>query len=151
MCIQTQSLGTALLPSFASSTGFNVTLMQLISAYQKNPGTSTYEAVQQFLLSQKLLNQTTLDSFNNDKTTFTTINTHIFDYENNLLWSTSAITQQDRIVLLITASDYSSQSTQGSVYQKFQDGSVFSLSWVSGSGIFSQGGALKFCYSISSN
>ena len=53
MCIETQSLGTALLPLFASDVGYNVQLLQLLSAYQKKPGTETYQAVQKFLVEQR--------------------------------------------------------------------------------------------------
>jgi hypothetical protein len=141
MCIETQSLGTALLPKFASDVGYDVELLQLISAYQKNPGTETYQAVQKFLLKQKNEKQKIQNTFNNTK--FNKINMHILDYEDNLLWSTSTLVNQDKIVLLYQASEYSSQATQGSSYKKFEDSSEFSLSWVSGSPIFFKGGALK--------
>jgi hypothetical protein len=142
MCIETQSLGTALLPLFASDVGYDVKLLQLISAYQKNPGTETYQTVQKFLLKQKKEKQAIQNTFN-DKTKFNIINMHILDYEDNLLWSTSPLVDQDKIILLYQASEYSSQATQGSSYKKFEDGSEFSLSWVSGAPIFFKGGALK--------
>ena len=126
MCIETQSLGTALLPKFASDVGYDVQLLQLISAYQKNPGTETYQAVQKFLMDQRNKNQKIVFTFANDKK-FTKLNLHILDYESNLLWSTSPLKQQDKIVLLYQASEYSSQATQGSSYKKFEDGSEFSL------------------------
>ena len=142
MCIETQSLGTALLPLFASDVGYNVQLLQLLSAYQKKPGTETYQAVQKFLVEQRKQKQAIMDTFNNDKK-FNNINMHILDYEDNLLWSTSSLKNQDKIVLLYQASEYSSQATQGSSYKRFEDGSEFSLSWVSGAPLFLKGGALK--------
>jgi len=114
------------LPKFASDVGYDVQLLQLISAYQKNPGTETYQAVQKFLMDQRNKNQKIVFTFANDKK-FTKLNLHILDYESNLLWSTSPLKQQDKIVLLYQASEYSSQATQGSSYKKFEDGSEFSL------------------------
>jgi hypothetical protein len=142
MCIETQSLSTALLPKFASDIGYDVQLLQLLSAYQKNPGTETYQAVQIFLIKQKNEKQKIQNTFN-DKSKFNTIDIHILDYEDNLLWSTSALEQQDKIVLLYQASEYSSQATQGSSYIKFENGLEFFLAWVSGAPIFFKGGALK--------
>jgi alpha-mannosidase len=143
MCIKTQSLGTALLPKFAFDAGYDVTLLQLISAYQKDPGTETYNSVQKFLVEKKKENQSIMNTFNNDKTTFTTIDIHIIDYESNLLWSTSPLKVQGKIVLLYEASEYSSQATQGSAYKKFEDGSEYALSLVSGAPLFIKGGALR--------
>ena len=102
-------------------------------------------------LQINLEKQSTLDTFNNDKVKFTVIHLHIADYEDNLLWSTSPLKQQDQIVLLLEGSMYTEQSTQGSVYKKFEEGSEFSLSWNSGAPLFLKGGALKFMVSISSS
>jgi len=130
------------LPKFASDVGYDVQLLQLISAYQKNPGTETYQAVQKFLVEQQKEKQAIQNTFNDDKK-FNTIDMHILDYEDNLLWSTAPLVEQDKIVLLYQASEYSSQATQGSSYKKFEDGREFSLAWVSGAPIFFKGGALK--------
>ena len=140
MCIETQNLGTALLPKFAFDIGYNVTLLELISAYQKNPGTETYQAVQQFLLKNRREKQDIMNTFSSGNR----LDVNILDYEDNLLWSTAKLEIQDKIVLLYQASEYSSQSSQGSSYKKFEDGSEFYLSWVSGGPIFAKGGALKF-------
>lgn len=140
---ETQSLATSLLPKFASDIGYDVELLKLISNYQNDPGTQTYQTVQKYLVKVRDQDQKILDSFNNNKT-FTRIDMNILDYEDNLLWSTAPLNKQDRIILLYQASEYSSQATQGSSYQKFEDGSEFTLAWVSGGPLFSKGGALKF-------
>ena len=142
MCIETQSLATALLPKFASDIGYNVQLFQLISAYQKNPGTETYQAVQQFLLKQRKEKQTILNTFYDGKQ-FNRIDLNIIDYEDNLLWSTALLKNQDKIVLLYQASEYSPQATQGSAFKQFETGEKYSLSWVSGPPTFFKGGALR--------
>jgi hypothetical protein len=149
MCIEKQSLGTALLPLFASDVGYDVQLLQLLSAYQKNPGTETYNAVQDFLLEKRKQKQTIMNTFNND-IKFAALNLHILDYEANLLWSTSPLKQQDKIVLLYQASEYTNQATQGSSYKKFEDASEFSLAWVSGSPLFLKGGAFIIGGSVGS-
>ena len=151
MCIQTISLGTTLLPKFSFDLSYDVKLLQLISAYQKTPGTETYDSVQNYLVQINIEKQSTLDTFNNDKVKFTVIRVHIADYEDNLLWSTSSLKQQDQIVLLLEGSMYTEQSTQGSVYKKFEEGQEFSLSWNSGAPLFLKGGALKFLVSIGSS
>jgi hypothetical protein len=143
MCIETQNLATALLPKFAQDVGYDVQLLQLISAYQKKPGTETYQAVQEFLLKKRNELQIVMNSFIPIET-IRRINLNILDYEDNLLWSTARLNEQDKIVLLYQASEYSPQSTQGSSYKKFEEGSEYSLSWVSGGPIFAKGGALKF-------
>ena len=140
MCIETMNLATSLLPKFAFDIGFDSSLLQLISVYQKNPGTETYQAVQQFLLKKREEQQKVMNTFSSGSR----INLNILDYEDNLLWSTAKLEIQDKIVLLYQSSEYSSQSTQGSAYKKFEDGSEFNLSWVSGGPIFAKGGALKF-------
>jgi hypothetical protein len=140
MCIETQNLGTALLPKFAQDVGYNVELLQLISAYQKNPGTETYQAVQEFLVKKRREQQNVLNTFSSKYILFL----NILDYEDNLLWSTASLEVHDKIVLLYQASEYSPQSTQGSSYKKFEDGKELYLSWVSGAPIFAKGGALKF-------
>jgi hypothetical protein len=142
MCIETQSLATALLPKFASDIGYNVQLLQLISAYQKNPGTETYQAVQKFLVKQRKEKQTILDTFYDGKQ-FNRIDLNIIDYEDNLLWSTAPLKNQDKIVLLYQASEYSPQATQGSAFKQFETGEKYTLSWVSGSSLFPKGGALR--------
>ena len=147
MCIETQSLATALLPKFASDVGYDVLLMQLLNAYQKNPGTETYKRVQDFLLDQRLKKQLILNTFNTDKV-FNRLDLNILDYEDNLLWSTAPLDNQDKIVLLFQASEYSRQATQGSVYKKFEAGSQYSLSFVSGAPLFPNGGALKIGFCI---
>ena len=150
MCIETQSLATALLPKFASDVGYDVFLMQLLSAYQKNPGTETYKRVQDYLLDQRLKKQLTLNLFNEDKV-FKRIDLNILDYEDNLLWSTAPLENQDKIVLLYQASEYSSEATHGSAYKKFEDGSQYSLAWVSGSPLFLKGGALRIGTTLSNS
>ena len=150
MCIENISLGTALLPSFSFKLAYNVTLLQLLSAYQKNPGTETYEDVQKYLVEINIEKQDILNTFNNDKVKFTTIYLHIGDYEDNLLWSTAPLYQQDKIVLLTQSVIYTDQSTNGAVYKKFEDGSEFSLSVHSGAPLFLKGGALRFLVSIGS-
>ena len=147
MCIETMDLATALLPKFAFEIGFDSYLLQLIRAYQKNPGTETYQAVQQFLLKKREEQQQVMNTFSKNKR----VNLNILDYEDHLLWSTARLEIQDKIVLLYQASKYSSQSTQGSSYKKFEDGSEFQLSWVSGGPIFAKGGALKFGVNNSSS
>ena len=143
MCIETMSLGTALSPKFAFDVGYDVKLLQLISEYQKNPGTETYKAVQKYLKRKRREQQALQNTFNTTKS-FNKIDLHIVDYEGNLLWSTSPLVEQDKIVLLYQASDYSNQATQGSAYKKFEDGTEFSLAWVSGGPLFLKGGALLF-------
>ena len=143
MCIETMSLGTALSPKFAFDIGYDVKLLQLISEYQKNPGTETYKAVKKYLRRKKWEQQALQNTFNTTKS-FNKIDLHIVDYEGNLLWSTSPLWEQDKIVLLYQASDYSNQATQGSAYKKFEDGKEYSLSWVSGGPLFFKGGALLF-------
>ena len=145
MCIETISLRTAFLPKFAFDVGYDVKLLQLISEYQKNPGTDTYKVVKKYLRRKKWEQQALQNSFNTTKSlkTFNRIQLHIVDYEGNLLWSTSPLVEQDKIVLLYEASEYSNQATQGSAYKKFEDGTEYSLSWVSGSPLFFNGGALK--------
>jgi hypothetical protein len=150
MCIQTISLGTALLPKFSFDLSYDVKLLQLISAYQKTPGTETYDSVQNYLVQINIEKQSTLDTFNNDKVKFTVIRLHIADYEDNLLWSTAPLYQQDKIVLLTQSVIYTDQSTNGAVYKKFEDGSEFSLSVHSGAPLFLKGGALRFLVSIGS-
>ena len=150
MCIETQNLATALLPKFAQDVGYDVQLLQLISAYQKKPGTETYQAVQEFLLKKRNELQIVMNSFIPIET-IRRINLNILDYEDNLLWSTARLNEQDKIVLLYQASEYSPQSTQGSSYKKFEEGSEYSLSWVSGGPIFPKGGALKFGSSLRLN
>ena len=140
MCIETMNLGTSLLPKFAFDVGYSVTLLQLISAYQKNPGTETYQSVQKFLLKHRNEQQKVTNTFSENQR----LDLNILDYEDNLLWSTARLEIQDKIVLLYQASEYFSQSTQGSSYKKFEDGSEFTLAWVSGAPIFAKGGALKF-------
>ena len=142
MCTETQSLATALLPKFASDVGYDVLLMQLISDYQKNPGTETYKKVQDYLVKQRFGKQYINNTFNNDKV-FSRIDLNILDYEDNLLWSTAPLENQDKIVLLYQASDYSPQATQGSVFKQFETGEKYSLSWVSGSLLFPKGGSLR--------
>jgi hypothetical protein len=152
MCIETMSLRTALLPKFAYDVGYDVKLLQLISDYQKNPGTDTYKAVKKFLRRKKWEQQALQNTFNTksfNTKSFNRIQLHIVDYEGNLLWSTSPLLEQDKIVLLYQASEYSNQATQGSAYKKFEDGSEYSLSWVSGSPLFFNGGALKTGTTIS--
>ena len=134
------NLGTSLLPKFAFDIGYDSTLLQLISAYQKNPGNKTYQAVQNFLLKQRTKQQKIMDTFSKKQR----LDLNILDYEDNLLWSTATLPFQDKIVLLYQSSEYSSQSTEGSSYKKFEDGLEMSLSWNSGSPIFAKGGALKF-------
>ena len=123
MCIETMSLGTALSPKFAFDVGYDVKLLQLISEYQKNPGTETYKAVQKYLKRKRREQQALQNTFNTTKS-FNKIDLHIVDYEGNLLWSTSPLVEQDKIVLLYQASDYSNQATQGSAYKKFEDGTI---------------------------
>jgi hypothetical protein len=140
MCIETQSLATALLPKFASDIGYDVLLMQLISAYQKNPGTETYKKVQDYLVEQRLQKQMILNSFN---AKVYRVEINIIDYEDNLLWSTAPLENQDKIVLLYEASDYSPQATQGSAFKQFENGEKGFLSWVSGAPLFPKGGSLR--------
>ena len=45
--------------------------------------------------------------------------------------------------MLYEASEYSNQATQGSAYKKFEDGTEYSLAWVSGGPLFLKGGALR--------
>jgi hypothetical protein len=140
MCIETQSLATALFPKFASDVGYDVLLMQLISAYQKNPGTETYKKVQDYLVEQRLQKQLILNSFN---AKVSRVDLNIIDYEDNLLWSTAPLENQDKIVLLFQASDYYPQATQFSVFKQFESGEKGFLSCVSGSPLFPKGGALR--------
>lgn len=116
-----------------------IQLLQLISAYQKNPGTETYQAVQKFFTKTKN------KRFRIHLTIQNIIQLICIFYITKiiLLWSTSPLVIQDKIVLLYQASEYSSQATQGSSYKKLEDESEFSLSWVSGTPIFFKGGALK--------
>ena len=142
MCIETQSLATALLPSFAQDVGYNVQLFQLISGYQKNPGTETYQAVQKFLLKKRNEQQKIMNTFYEGKP-FNRIDLNILDYEDNLLWSTARLSNQDKIILLYQASEYSPQATQGSGFKQFETGEKYTLSFVSGAPLFPNGGALR--------
>lgn len=145
MCIETQSLATALLPKFASDVGYDVQLLKLLSDYQKNSNKQTYQAVDNYLLKKRTEQQKIMNTFSTKKR----LDLNILDYEYKMLWSTAALPKQDDIVLLYQSSEYLPESTNGSSYKQFEDGSEFNLAWVSGGPLFSNGGALKFGSTLS--
>ena len=125
MCVETTSLSTSLLPTFAIQTAGDFELLKLIFAYQKNPNLEKYNKVLNYLIVINDSAQIKVDQITNETNLMIT---SIVDYEGQLLWCTGPKVLHQEVKLLYAELDSNYNIPYASVYKEFESGHKYSLS-----------------------
>jgi hypothetical protein len=143
MCILVANVASGLVPKYTIEIASNVDLLTAIVAYQKNPGTETYNAVQTVLQSITNEYNKVLLSLNGSLAVLT-----IFDSDTKMLWFTG-----DKSIEKYVASVYSDNSYNvtgkalGTVFKQFEDGFTLQGGWAGGFPLYA-GGRPSFTFAL---
>ena len=144
-CLLNSNAASGLIPKLAIDLAGNVPLLTAMVAYQKNPGTDTYNAVQTVL-------QSITDDYN--KTLYTLNGTvtalAILDSDSKLLWFTGTPILEKYISSLYADQTYNEPGKAvGTVFKQFEDGFTLQGGWAGGFPLYA-GGRPSFTFATCS-
>ena len=143
MCILESNIASGLVPKYTIELAGNIPLLTAMVAYQKNPGTETYNAVTTVL-------QSITDEYN--KVLFTlngsTTVLSIFDSNVKMLWFTGNKSLEKYIASVYTDKSYNiSGDAVGTVFKQFEDGFKLQGGWAGGFPLF-EGGRPSLTFAV---
>jgi hypothetical protein len=128
MSILEANVASGAFPQYSMKLAADIELLTAMVAYQKNPGTETYNKVQKVLFSIQ-------DQFNSIlcKLNGTYCFLSILDSDGKLIWYTGPKTLEKYASLIYADLEYSLKGqVMGSVYKQFEDGFILQGDWTGG-------------------
>jgi len=135
MCVLEANVATGTIPKFTIDLAGNIPLLTAMVAYQKNPGTESYNKVQNVL--QKITDEYNiiLGNLNGTKTALA-----IFDSDVNLLWFTGEKILEKYVSSIYADVDYNIKGQAvGTVFKQFEDRLKLQGGWTGGYPLYGGG------------
>ena len=135
MCILQANVASGTIPQYSMKLAADINLLTAMVAYQRNPGTETYNEVQKVLSSIGEDYNKILCKLNGTYTFLA-----IFDSDVRLLWFTGPKTLEKYVASVYADVDYSVKGqVMGSVYKQFEDGFILQGGWTGGFPLYAGG------------